>query len=322
MPWTSDASVIGLGRTVDPAAFAPNGYLKQVGYNYFETLDLARVAGRTFDRQHETRPSLLIGDNGPEPMPIVIDRAYAAALAYPSSEAAIGQVVWLPEKLTSMFNMPRQSARIIGVVETDQMRMGAAAFIGHMYMFAPGTRIGGESQIPTIKLAKENLSETLKAVEATWNRLSPNVPFNARFLDALFEQSYRQYARVSQVFIGLATAAFVIASMGLLGIAVHVAVRRRHEVAVRKTLGSSAIRVVSLLLTDFSKPVIVGNIIAWPLAWVASNAYLSAFAHRIDLTVTPFAISMAVTLLIAWAAVIGVVLKAATLRPAEVLRST
>jgi putative ABC transport system permease protein len=75
-----------------------------------------------------------------------------------------------------------------------------------------------------------------------------------------------------------------------------------------------------LLLTDFSIPVLIGNLLAWPLAYLAANAYLSAFALRIDLTPAPFLLSMAITLTIAWAAVIGVVLKAASARPAEVLR--
>jgi putative ABC transport system permease protein len=320
IPWTSDASVIGLVRTLDPAATAPNSYLKQVGYNYFETLDLGLLAGRTFDRQHETRPNLMLSANGSDPIPVVADRLFAEAMGFPSPAAAVDQIAWLPEKLTNMFQRPRQAVRIIGVVEADRMRMGASAMTGHWYIFAPGSTIMGEAQIPSVKIAKESLPATLKAIEAKWSRLSPTVPLNARFLDELFEQSYRQYARVSQVFIGLASTAFLIASMGLLGIAVHVAVRRRHEVAVRKTLGSSAARVVGLLLTDFSKPVIVGNILAWPLAWVAANAYLAAFAYRIDLSVTPFLFSMGLTLVIAWAAVMGVVVKAALLRPAEVLR--
>ncbi|HEV7691651.1 MAG TPA: ABC transporter permease [Hyphomonadaceae bacterium] len=320
LPWTSDGSVIGLARTVDPAASAPNAFLKQVGYNYFETLDLGLVAGRTFDRQHEIKPNLMLAANGAEPIPVVVDRTFAEAMAFPSPAAAVGQVVWLPEKLTNMFQRPRQSVRIIGVVEADRMRMGATPFTGNWYIYAPGSAIMGEAQIPSVKIAKENVAETLKAIETAWTKLSPEVPLNVSFLDQLFEQSYRQFARIGQVFIGLAIAAFAIASVGLLGIAVHVAVKRRHEVAVRKTLGSSAARVVGLLLTDFSKPVLIGNVIAWPLAWVAANAYLASFANRIDLTVAPFLVSMGLTLLLAWAAVIGVVLKAATVHPASVLR--
>jgi putative ABC transport system permease protein len=157
-------------------------------------------------------------------------------------------------------------------------------------------------------------------VRRAFDELAPNIPADIRFFDQLFEQGYRQYGRISQLFVLLAGAAFAIASVGLLGIAVHAASQRRHEIAVRKTLGSSVTGVIRLLLTDFSLPVLIGNLLAWPLGYLAAQIYLSAFAHRIELTPTPFLISMAITLLIAWAAVIGVVLKAASVRPAEVLR--
>jgi putative ABC transport system permease protein len=101
---------------------------------------------------------------------------------------------------------------------------------------------------------------------------------------------------------------------------VHVVSRRRHEAAVRKVLGSSAARIARLFLVDFSKPILAGNLFAWPMAYFAAQTYLSFFAQRIDLTPAPFALSLAITLAIAWAAVIGEVLKAASVRPAEVLR--
>jgi putative ABC transport system permease protein len=150
--------------------------------------------------------------------------------------------------------------------------------------------------------------------------LAPNIPLDLRFYDDLFQLRYWTYAQFGNLFLLLAGIAFTISTLGLLGIAVHAASRRRHEIAVRKTLGSSAARIVRLLLTDFSIPVLIGNVLAWPLAYVAAQAYLSAFAARIDLTPAPFAASLAITLLIAWAAVIGVVLKAATVHPASVLR--
>jgi hypothetical protein len=43
---------------------------------------------------------------------------------------------------------------------------------------------------------------------------------------------------------------------------VHVAARRRHEIGVRKTLGASTPRVLRLMVWDFSKPVLVGNLVA------------------------------------------------------------
>src|SRR5262249_21182483 len=162
---------------------------------------------RTFDREHETRPYLLLGDLGSDPVPVVADRAFAEALGFRTPAAAVDQIVWFPKKLSDMLGKPRVAARIIGVVETDRMRMGVSVIAGgHWYIYAPGSTIMGEAQIPSVKIAKESLPATLKAIEAAWSKLSPDVPLNVRFFDQLFERSYREYARISQVFIGLAMA--------------------------------------------------------------------------------------------------------------------
>ena len=76
----------------------------------------------------------------------------------------------------------------------------------------------------------------------------------------------------------LAASAVVIAAIGQLGIAVHVATRRRHEVGLRKTLGSTAAGITRLLLLDFGKPVFLANLAAWPLTYLAAGGPLQAFA--------------------------------------------
>ena len=75
-----------------------------------------------------------------------------------------------------------------------------------------------------------------------------------------------------------------------------------------------------MLLIDFSKPVVVANIIAWPLGFLAAQVYLNAFIHRIALTPVPFVLSLIVTLAVAWTAVGSHAYCAARIRPAEVLR--
>src|SRR5690606_19823514 len=132
---------------------------------------------------------------------------------------------------------------------------------------------------------------------------------------------YAPLHTIAAVFITLSGAALLIATAGILAIAVHVAARRRHEIGVRKTLGASAGRVLRMLVADFSKPVIAGNLIAWPFAWMAAQTYLQGFAHRTPLTPLPFVISLAITLLIAWLSVGGQAWRAASLKPALVLRA-
>jgi putative ABC transport system permease protein len=171
-----------------------------------------------------------------------------------------------------------------------------------------------------VRIDRARVGETVAAITAAWDELAPTVPVSVRFFDDLFEESFRTFARVSQIFVLLAATAFTIASIGLLGMAVHVTSRRRHEIGVRKVLGSTTLGIMRLLLIDFSKPILVANLLAWPLGYLAAQVYLQAFAERAPLTLAPFAFSLALTLLIAWAAVIGEVLKAASVRPAEVLR--
>jgi putative ABC transport system permease protein len=100
---------------------------------------------------------------------------------------------------------------------------------------------------------------------------------------------------------------------------VHVAARRRREMGIRKTLGATAARLARLMLTDFSKPVLLANLLAWPLGYLAALRFLQPFAERIPLTPAPFAMSLAITMIIAWVAVMGEVLKAASVHPVEVL---
>jgi putative ABC transport system permease protein len=114
--------------------------------------------------------------------------------------------------------------------------------------------------------------------------------------------------------------AVAIAGMGLFGIASFVVQRRAREIGVRKTFGASSRTVLRLVLWDFSKLVIVANVISWPVAWIAARTYLDLFVQRIDLSPAPFVFAFVVSLLIAWIAVGAQALRAAQIKPALVLK--
>jgi putative ABC transport system permease protein len=80
------------------------------------------------------------------------------------------------------------------------------------------------------------------------------------------------------------------------------------------------LRILTMLLKDSARPVVIGSLIAWPLTFVTMQLYLSLFAHRIAITVWPFLLSLAVTLGIACMAVMAQAIKAARMNPAMVLR--
>jgi putative ABC transport system permease protein len=312
-PWSYSQSITGFARTIDPEATAPVGLFKNVGYDYFATLGFEILAGRVFDRDRDVTNTDFFA-RGTEPPSIVIDRAYAERLGYATPADAVDEIVFIPARYVGAA-IP---ARIVGVTETEVSGIATSEVEGHVYAFAPTAPTS--DQHPLVRLTGENDAATLEAIARVWDELAPAVPLDVVFLDELFAQRFFFHARIGQLFLLLTATAFVISTTGLLGMAVHAVSRRRHEVAVRKVLGSSALGVVRLLLVDFSKPILAGNLIAWPLGYFAAQTYLSFFAHRIELTPGPFVLSMAITLAIAWVAVLGEVLKAASVRPAEVLR--
>jgi putative ABC transport system permease protein len=103
--------------------------------------------------------------------------------------------------------------------------------------------------------------------------------------------------------------------------AVQVASRRLHEIGVRKSVGAHARQIVAMLLAQFSRPVLVANLIAWPLAYIAAQKYLSVFSTRVALTPLPFLASLAATIAVACLVVAGQAWRAARVNPATVLRS-
>jgi putative ABC transport system permease protein len=90
---------------------------------------------------------------------------------------------------------------------------------------------------------------------------------------------------------------------------------------VRKTLVGSAAQMAIMLLAAFGRPVLIANLIAWPLAYVAARAYLDVFISPIELSALPFVGSLLATSIVAALAVAHQTLGAARLKPATVLRN-
>ena len=75
-----------------------------------------------------------------------------------------------------------------------------------------------------------------------------------------------------------------------------------------------------LISSEFSKQVLLANIIAWPIAFLLMEKWLENFVYRIDISVMPFIISTTLAFMIAWLTVGGLATIAARSRPVEALR--
>jgi len=157
-------------------------------------------------------------------------------------------------------------------------------------------------------------------LERQWKQITNEVPFNAKFSEEIIGELYKKEDARAQTFAAFALLAVIIGCLGLFGLAAFTAERRTKEIGIRKVLGARTRDIVRLLVWQFSRPVIVANIIAWPIAWWMMRDWLNNFDQRIPLTPIPFLIAAAIALGIAIATVVGHAVKVARSNPIHALR--
>ena len=157
-------------------------------------------------------------------------------------------------------------------------------------------------------------------VEAVWKRYAGQVPFQARFTDDIVSEQYDADEARATTFAAFAGLAIIVACLGLYGLAAFTAERRTREIGIRKVLGARARDIVRLLVWEFSRPVLLANLIAWPVAWWLMRDWLDTFSARIDLGPIWFVGAGVLAALIAAVTIIGHALKVARQSPALALR--
>ena len=157
-------------------------------------------------------------------------------------------------------------------------------------------------------------------VEAVWKRHAAQVPFQAEFSDDIVRRQYDADQARATIFAAFAGLAIIVACLGLYGLAAFTAERRTREIGIRKVLGARDRDIVGLLVWQFSRPVLIANIIAWPVAWWLMRDWLDGFDARIDLGPQWFFGAGVLAAGIAAATIIGHALKVARSSPALALR--
>jgi putative ABC transport system permease protein len=305
-PWTDSMGPTLMTDPRDPATLR-SAVSHGVDYDFFATMNLRLVAGRTFDRGRAdiSMWSATVDRQGA----LVVDESFTRMMGFASPADAVDELVYLP--VADWF----APIRIVGVVEDKPL-----VFTGNG-VDASNYYLSEQPEQILIRLDRNEVAGALAAVQRVWEQRVPTHAFEYEFEDQLFAQGYAAFARVNDAFTGLASLAYAICIIGLVGMAGHMTGRRRREIGVRKTLGATWQSVFGLLLAAFSRPVVIANVIAWPFAYLAATAYLAIFVHRVELTVWPFVVSLVVTVVVAWAAVGVQAWRAARVAPAVVLRN-
>lgn len=319
-PWEISMSTDSMARTADLGEVTVELSNQNVGYEFTETMEMPLLAGRDYsrDRSGDIFPSNSELTTTSGPYGLLINDAAAQTLGWENAAEAIGQSVFKHLEPPSVQTPIAVEMTIIGSVGDQKFRFinfESFGVSGSMYTLRPNS-----ANYLVIKVSKDNVNESLRHIDETWNRLMPTVALKREFADNLFYEAYNLFLGISASIGALSMFGFFIASIGLLGNATFITNIRRKEVGIRKVMGASSGTLLRMLLLDFAKPVMIANAFAWPLGYVIGNVYTSLFAAQSELTLLPFLVSFFLSVLIAVGAVISQSWKSAHVRPAMVLR--
>ena len=271
-----------------------------VDYNYFDMFEMKMLAGRGFSEDHVTDIDTAV----------VITESAAHLLGFDRPEDAIGS------PLTISFGSQEGQMLVIGVIH-DFHQASLKEAVEPMVMLLEAF----QTEYYAMKVSSENLPQTIKHVQATWNKVFPGNPFTYFFLDDYFNRQYQTDQRFSQLIRVFAILALFIGGLGLLGLSAFTAQQRTKEIGVRKVLGASVGSIMLLLSRDFTKLIVVSLLIAVPLAYFIMEEWLSSYASRIQIGAGIFVVAGLLTLLLAWLTVSWQSFKVARANPVDSLRS-
>jgi len=204
---------------------------------------------------------------------------------------------------------------IVGVL--DDIRMNGARALPEPLIFYNSP---DNIDFFSVRVKAGRTEEALAAIDRTWRQFAPTVAVRRHFLDQFYDQLFAADEKRGVMFGLFVGVAIFIACLGLFGLAAFTAERRTKEIGIRKTFGARTFDIVRLLLWQFSIPVLIANVIAWPVAWYYLHGWLESYAYRIALDPLYFAAAGGAALLIAWITVAGHAVRVARANPVHALR--
>jgi len=268
-----------------------------ITYDFFETMDIPLAAGRSFDKGHaeDAEGSIILNERAVKAM---------------GMKDPIGK--WFSPS-------PDDRRMIIGVVKDPHFQTLHFPTDPEAYYLTDMSKEVNEG-MAMVRIDRRNISGALAHVRRVWSELAMGMPFELRYLNDTYDRLYRAEFRLSRVLSLFAGLAILIACLGLLGLTIFTAGRRRKEVGIRKVLGASTTAVAMMFSGQMLKWILCANLLAWPAAFFAMNALLRSYANRIPLNGGFFLLPSLGILLLAFLTVMLQAAWTARMNPIEALR--
>jgi putative ABC transport system permease protein len=285
-----------------------------VDHDFFRTYRIPLLAGRDYavDRDGPTllfRPAADVEQLAGN---IIINASAARQLGFADAADAVDKQIIADSRDTRKI----VTFTIVGVVADTQFKSLRDAPRAETYVLTPGVTA-------TLSVNYTGDAAAIRAdVEEVWNRVMGDAELQVSYVDEAMSREFLQEQQEALMLVGFTALAILIACLGLFGSAAFTVETRTKEIGIRKTLGAEVKELVGLLLWQFSRPVILANVFAWPAAIWAMTRWLERFPYHLATAdiVLLAAIAGLCALLIAALTVVNSTLRVATANPLHALR--
>jgi putative ABC transport system permease protein len=258
--------------------------------NYFDTYDMQFVEGENFSAANDGNTGFIINE---------------------TAKRAIGWDLAVGKQLNGGI--------VVGVVQDFHYGAPGNGIRPILHRYAPPEERADHNFI-SVKLDAVEPQAVLAAIEAMWTELDPTRGFAYYFVDDSIDALYSDINNTGRILGYFALLSIVIANLGLLGLSSYAVVQRTKEIGIRKVFGSTVPQVAVLLSSQFLKPVLLANLVAWPVAWFAIARWLEGFAYHADINWLMFPFGGICILLLALLTVALQSVKAASVNLVAALR--
>lgn len=277
-------------NTIDENRFRV--YYQWADSSYLNTLGVDLIEGRNFNEMTLSDTSV-----------IILNETAVRALGF---EKPVGKRI--------QFGGSPGNFEIVGVVkdfhhQSFRKQVPPTAFVYSKYT---------ENAL-AVRLSAGDVSAKLLALESIWKENTLQ-PFDYSFVDADFGRLFEEEQRLSKIVAAFTFLAFFVACLGILGLAGYLAERKTKEIGIRKVLGATVEQIVTLFSQQFIRLVFIAMLIAVPLSYYASSAWLNSYVYKVNIDPLGFVIICLSGLAIVVVAVSYHAIKSGSANPVNALK--
>lgn len=207
---------------------------------------------------------------------------------------------------------------IIGVVKDYIVFSAYSPIEPHLYKLIQDSIIS--DGVYSVKYAKGNEKAAMKIVKDEFEQFFPEDAFEFRSIQTLVQNenavvAFKGFRNICS-FIALLT--ILISSIGLFGLILFFAQRKMKEVGIRKVLGFSFGNLYMTLSSGFLKLILFSVVLAWPAAFYVYKVLPGA--NKYGIQIWEFLMATAIIIIVALGTITFQIVKAAKVRPVDILK--